>query len=205
MREAMLYEQLDDDKVRCNLCARRCVIPKGSVGFCRVRKNIDGKLYPLNYAKACSAIVDPIGKKPLSHFHPGALVMSIATVGCNFRCQFCLDGNDMIPVIRDGEFSFAHARELDTFFGDKCDLADLSRMEIYTMNHTGPKRILYISRRRHDGSVLEIVTERGRSVKLTEDHKVPIVDEHGRLLEKRATEINVGDKLIVFSARLDAV
>lgn len=89
MREAMLYEEIGGKRVRCNLCARRCVIKDESVGFCLVRKNVGGKLYALNYAKACSAIVDPIGKKPLSHFHPGALVMSIATVGCNFRCQFC--------------------------------------------------------------------------------------------------------------------
>ena len=83
------------------------MIPEGAVGFCGVRKNEQGKLYSLNYAKACAANVDPIGKKPLSHFHPGALVMSIATVGCNFRCQFCdnwnisqekdIDGRDFPP------------------------------------------------------------------------------------------------------------
>ena len=89
MREAMLYEQLSEGKVRCNLCGRRCTIPEGCVGFCLVRKNERGKLYSLVYGKACSVCVDPIGKKPLSHFHPGALVMSIATVGCNFRCRFC--------------------------------------------------------------------------------------------------------------------
>lgn len=88
-REAMLYEQIQENKVRCNLCARRCIIPNGGMGFCNVRKNEDGRLYSLNYAKACAANIDPIGKKPLSHFHPGALVMSIATIGCNFRCQFC--------------------------------------------------------------------------------------------------------------------
>ena len=89
MKEAMLYEQLADNKVKCNLCARRCTIADGGTGFCRVRKNESGKLYSLVYAKAISACVDPIGKKPLSHFHPGALVMSIATIGCNFRCKFC--------------------------------------------------------------------------------------------------------------------
>lgn len=88
-REAMLYEILQGNRVKCNLCARRCVISDGGMGFCGVRKNEGGKLYALNYAMACAANVDPIGKKPLSHFHPGALVMSIATVGCNFRCQFC--------------------------------------------------------------------------------------------------------------------
>ena len=87
--EAMLYERLPDNKVRCNLCGRRCLIKDGGLGFCRVRKNESGRLYSLNYAEACAAHADPIGKKPLMHFHPGAYVMSIATVGCNFRCKFC--------------------------------------------------------------------------------------------------------------------
>jgi len=85
----MLYEKLENKKVKCNLCGRRCIISDGGIGFCQVRKNDDGKLFSLVYAKAISACVDPVEKKPLSHFHPGALVMSIATVGCNFRCQFC--------------------------------------------------------------------------------------------------------------------
>ncbi len=89
MKEAILSEQLPEDEVKCNLCGRRCTIPEGSTGFCLVRKNEKGKLYSLVYGKACSACVDPITKKPLSHFHPGSLVMSIATVGCNFRCRFC--------------------------------------------------------------------------------------------------------------------
>jgi pyruvate formate lyase activating enzyme len=89
LKEAMLYQQLEKNDVKCNLCARRCVIRDGSIGFCLVRKNEGGKLYSLVYAKACSACVDPINKKPLSHFNPGSLVMSIATVGCNFRCRFC--------------------------------------------------------------------------------------------------------------------
>jgi len=89
LHEAVLYKQLPENRVRCNLCARLCTIPDGSVGFCLVRKNVKGKLYALAYGKACSVCVDPITKKPLAHFHPGSLVMSIATGGCNFRCQFC--------------------------------------------------------------------------------------------------------------------
>ncbi len=89
LREAILYETIESKKVKCNLCARRCIINDGGTGFCLVRKNEGGKLHSLVYAKAISAGVDPIGKKPLSHFNPGALVMSIATIGCNFRCQFC--------------------------------------------------------------------------------------------------------------------
>ena len=89
LHEAKLYERQEDKKVKCCLCARRCLISDGATGFCLVRKNESGALFSLNYGKVVSAAVDPIGKKPLSHFHPGALVMSIAAAGCNFRCKFC--------------------------------------------------------------------------------------------------------------------
>jgi len=89
LHEAMLYEEHAENKVKCCLCARRCLISDGATGFCLVRKNQGGVLYSLNYGKAVSAGVDPISKKPLSHFNPGALVMSVAAAGCNFRCQFC--------------------------------------------------------------------------------------------------------------------
>ncbi len=89
LHEAVFYEKIENKKVNCYLCARRCAINDGGTGFCLVRKNEGGILFSLNYAKAISAGVDPVEKKPLSHFNPGASVMSIATVGCNFRCQFC--------------------------------------------------------------------------------------------------------------------
>lgn len=88
-REAMLYERLAEGKVRCNLCGRRCVISDSNVGFCRVRVNRGGQLESLVYGRLCSLGIDPITKKPLGHFYPGSYVLSIATVGCNFNCQFC--------------------------------------------------------------------------------------------------------------------
>jgi pyruvate formate lyase activating enzyme len=89
LKEAVLYESLDDKKVRCNLCSWRCVIKDGDSGHCQVRKNIGGKLYSLNYHKLCSANPDPIEKKPLFHFLPGSKSFSIAAPGCNFQCVFC--------------------------------------------------------------------------------------------------------------------
>ncbi|MCW4018640.1 MAG: AmmeMemoRadiSam system radical SAM enzyme [Candidatus Bathyarchaeota archaeon] len=89
LHEAILYTREKDLKVKCSLCARRCLISDGATGFCLVRKNQGGTLFTLNYGKAVSACVDPIGKKPLSHFNPGSTVMSVAAAGCNFRCQFC--------------------------------------------------------------------------------------------------------------------
>lgn len=89
MKEALLWEKRDKKKVRCNLCYRRCVIPEGKRGFCRVRENRDGKLYTLNYGLASSIAVDPVEKKPLFHFYPGSSVFSLGTVSCNYRCLHC--------------------------------------------------------------------------------------------------------------------
>ena len=86
---ATLFEALPDGKVRCTACARYCTIPDGSHGFCFVRKNEGGRLVLLSYGRAAAVQVDPVEKKPLSHFHPGARVYSIGTVGCNWRCQYC--------------------------------------------------------------------------------------------------------------------
>jgi pyruvate formate lyase activating enzyme len=89
MKEAMLYDKLENNEVRCALCAHRCLIKSGRLGICGVRENRDGTLYSLVYAQAVSANVDPIEKKPLYHFLPGTSAFSIATAGCNFRCDFC--------------------------------------------------------------------------------------------------------------------
>jgi pyruvate formate lyase activating enzyme len=89
MKEALLYEVLDDSRVRCHLCAHRCLIAENKLGICNVRENRDGKLYTLVYGKTISQHVDPIEKKPLYHFYPGSTAYSIATPGCNFRCQWC--------------------------------------------------------------------------------------------------------------------
>nr|WP_321369636.1 AmmeMemoRadiSam system radical SAM enzyme [uncultured Desulfuromusa sp.] len=89
MQEALLYQKLDDGKVRCRLCAHYCVIARGQKGLCQVRENQDGKLYSLVYGRTISQGVDPIEKKPLYHFYPGSRTFSIATPGCNFRCDWC--------------------------------------------------------------------------------------------------------------------
>lgn len=89
MKEALLYERKENQKVVCNLCAHRCVIYPGLIGICGVRENRGGTLYTLVYDRVVSANIDPIEKKPLFHFLPGTGSFSIATVGCNFHCRFC--------------------------------------------------------------------------------------------------------------------
>jgi pyruvate formate lyase activating enzyme len=76
-------------QVQCQICPNRCILDPGDRSICRSRVNIDGKLYSLAYGNPCSVHVDPIEKKPLNHFFPRSLILSIATTGCNFRCLNC--------------------------------------------------------------------------------------------------------------------
>jgi len=89
LKKAVLYEKLQEDKVKCNLCAHRCIIFPSKRGICGVRENIEGVLYSLVYGKTTALNVDPIEKKPLYHFYPGSKALSLATIGCNFKCTFC--------------------------------------------------------------------------------------------------------------------
>lgn len=99
MKEAMLWHK-EGEKIRCDLCGRRCLIADGSLGFCLVRKNVNGKLYSLNYGKIISINIDPVEKKPLFHFLPGSYALSIASAGCNFACKFCCN-YEISQVFRD--------------------------------------------------------------------------------------------------------
>ncbi|MCX6357831.1 MAG: AmmeMemoRadiSam system radical SAM enzyme [Candidatus Aureabacteria bacterium] len=89
MKEALLWKKADKDAVDCFLCEFRCRIADGKRGLCCVRENRGGTLYTLVYEKAISTAVDPIEKKPFFHFLPGSTSLSVATVGCNFRCLHC--------------------------------------------------------------------------------------------------------------------
>lgn len=169
LKEAMFYEKLKDKKVRCNLCPRRCVLAEGAVGFCRVRQNIDGVLYSLNYGKIAAMNVDPIEKKPFFHFLPGTKAFSIATAGCNLRCKFCQnwqisqrqpDENDtFIPpeklvelAIKSGSSSIAYTyAEPIVFFEYMIDVAKIAREKglkniVVTAGFINPEPLKYMLR-----------------------------------------------------------
>jgi len=89
LKEAMFYERLDGNKIQCNICFRRCIVPPGGRGFCRVRENRDGRYYSLVYSSPSAVHVDPIEKEPQLHMLPGSEILCLGTAGCNFRCRHC--------------------------------------------------------------------------------------------------------------------
>jgi len=69
MKETYLYKKLSDKKVQCQNCAHYCVIESEKRGICQIRENKNGKLYALNYGRACSVHIDPIEKSRFIIFY----------------------------------------------------------------------------------------------------------------------------------------
>lgn len=76
-------------RAQCELCFHRCLLDEGRAGICRARANRGGRIVPLSYGRLTSLALDPIEKKPLRRFHPGSLILSAGSFGCNLRCPFC--------------------------------------------------------------------------------------------------------------------
>lgn len=76
-------------KTICQVCMHHCQLEPGQKGLCRARKNISGVIPCENYGRITSLALDPIEKKPLKRFHPGSMILSVGSYGCNLRCPFC--------------------------------------------------------------------------------------------------------------------
>ncbi|PIE21187.1 MAG: AmmeMemoRadiSam system radical SAM enzyme [Proteobacteria bacterium] len=86
---ARFWRRLDDGRVQCDLCPRRCQLRPGQRAFCFVRSADEAGMVLDTYGRSTGFCVDPIEKKPLNHFLPGTPVLSFGTAGCNLGCKFC--------------------------------------------------------------------------------------------------------------------
>ncbi|MDR0684191.1 MAG: AmmeMemoRadiSam system radical SAM enzyme [Spirochaetaceae bacterium] len=98
-----------DKGVRCRLCPHRCTLRNGAAGICMVRSGENGGSLPF-YGRVSSIAIDPIEKKPLFHYRPGQVILSVGFVGCNLRCPFCQ--NWQISQTTDAAFSVVSPEEL---------------------------------------------------------------------------------------------
>ena len=74
---------------KCDVCFHRCEIQEGKLGFCGARTCKGGHVLSDNYGRITALALDPIEKKPLNRFHPGSLILSAGSYGCNLHCPFC--------------------------------------------------------------------------------------------------------------------
>ena len=95
----------------CKVCFRHCDLKEGQTGFCGARTCRNGQVTASNYGRVTSLALDPIEKKPLNRFHPGSMILSVGSFGCNLRCPFCQ--NSGISWSEEA-FAYAESAELVT-------------------------------------------------------------------------------------------
>ncbi len=100
------WHRLDDGRVQCDVCPRACRMREGQRGLCFVRGCENGEVVLKTYGRSSGYCVDPIEKKPLSHFLPGTPVLSFGTAGCNLTCSFCQN------------WDISKSREMDTLMDE---------------------------------------------------------------------------------------
>lgn len=86
---AQWWSARDKGRLRCDLCPRRCRLDPGQRGFCFVRARDGDRMVLTTYGRSSGFAIDPVEKKPLSHFCPGTAVLPFGTAGCNLNCGFC--------------------------------------------------------------------------------------------------------------------
>lgn len=90
---------MNSDIFACEVCPRLCRIAEGGTGFCGARGVLinpdtgEKSVVSINYGKLTSIALDPVEKKPLRHFHPGKMILSVGSFGCNLICPWCQNHN----------------------------------------------------------------------------------------------------------------
>ena len=105
----------NNENALCGICPHNCSLEPGATGICGVRKNTgNGIVEPLYYGVVSGYSADPMEKKPLYHYYPRSVILSVGSYGCNLRCDFCQ--NYSISQV----FSAPHGRKIspDTIVED---------------------------------------------------------------------------------------
>lgn len=89
IRKSKYQINVNEKITQCLICERKCKIPEGKSGFCQTRLNKEGIIYTIVYGCVPALSYNPIEKKPLFHFYPGSIAITIGTYGCNFSCFWC--------------------------------------------------------------------------------------------------------------------
>ena len=171
------HEAADSRVAVCPVCPHHCRIPEGSFGRCRARKNEGGKVICANYGKLTSIALDPIEKKPLACFHPGSMILSVGSYGCNLSCPFCQN----YEIAAAGESDFRRLYEVSP--QELCSLAkrETARGNIgaaFTYNEAlaGYEYVRDSARLVHEAGMLNVLVTNGTAELPVLEELLPYID-----------------------------
>ena len=163
--------------IRCEVCFRHCELNEGETGACRARACREGKSVSESYGMVTGLALDPIEKKPLHSFHPGSLILSVGSYGCNLKCPFC----------QNVEISLADGREkpyAEYVSPEKlCDLALKYRSRgnigvAYTYNEplVGYEYVRDCAKLVHEAGMKNVLVTNGSVTEVVLDEVLPYID-----------------------------
>ena len=156
----------------CHLCERRCGVNriKGERGFCRLNSKAIAHSWFHHYGEEAPLV--PSG--------------TIFYGSCNFRCVYCIDEDDYLLARVDNKIVVEKIKDIVEYFRNG------KEVEVLTLK--GWRRIKdIVGRVSH--VIYEIVTNRGKKVKLTPEHII-IVQDDNNLKEVYTKDLVIGAKLI---------
>ncbi len=132
LKKAKYQRKIDDIYSQCLTCERRCKIGNGKTGFCNTRINKEGEIYTIVYGLIPAISFNPIEKKPLYHFYPGSIAITVGTYGCNFSCFWCQNHHlSKINPLRASQFVpsdeiISPKRLIEIALSNKCNGTSIS-------------------------------------------------------------------------------
>jgi pyruvate formate lyase activating enzyme len=126
MIEAKYYTKGDEKNVTCILCPIECQLKEDESGQCKVRTNINGKLYSTIYKKVTTMQVERVEKSSLFHFHPGSNVFAIGAYESNLT-------NQLLEVDRRAQQTYGETVSIESIIElaktYDCDVISISKSE----------------------------------------------------------------------------
>ncbi len=191
---AELARPLESGKIVCTACARYCKIGEGQVGLCGVRGVHDGKLWLYVYGRVITGHVDPIEKKPVSHYRPGSKIFSIATTGCNWLCRYCFLPGTLVLTDRGHE-------RIESIFASAEATSNPGVRHVrdrVAFTHGGKwRKVTKAFEHLYSGTVLSVKPYYMPGFECTPDHKVFASLAGGPVRKVRAKDLKIGDFLAV--------
>lgn len=160
----------------CELCFHRCDLAEGQAGLCRARGRRGGEIVPLSYGKLTSLALDPIEKKPLRRFHPGSLILSVGSFGCNLRCPFCQ--NHEISMAGEHQLQTAEVSP-DRLAAQAAELIPLGNIGVaYTYNEplTGYEYVRDCAALVHERGMVNVLVTNGTVSEAPWRALLPLID-----------------------------
>lgn len=163
-------------KAVCPVCPHACALLPGQVGICGARANEDGTVASLNYGECTALALDPIEKKPLARFHPGSMILSYGSFGCNLRCAFCQNSDISMVNAANSQATFLSAEDLVRRAQDAIPLGNIGVALTYNEPMIAPEYIHDVGTLLHGCALSCVVVTNGFVNRGIFDELLPAVD-----------------------------